>query len=138
MAQTTLERRYRRLLICYPVSHRAEYGEEMIGVLLDSTPAGQRNPALADALSLFGGGLRVRTRALLANSSDPGWREALALTTLIAPIVLAALAYHQIGWHLAFLPPNFGSLKNAGLMLIRSPSDCCDSGDWPPRPPPCP
>ena len=42
--QTPLERRYRRLLACYPVEHRRVYGEEMIGVLLASTPNGQRQP----------------------------------------------------------------------------------------------
>ena len=31
MTAPALERRYRRLLACYPAEHRRTYGEEMIG-----------------------------------------------------------------------------------------------------------
>ena len=98
MNQTQLlERRYRRLLTCYPVEHRRVYGEEMIGVLLAATPNGQRRPDLADTLSMFGGGLRVRLRGLVTGSLDPAWSNALALATLIVPVLLAVLAWQQIG-----------------------------------------
>jgi hypothetical protein len=33
-ADGALERRYRLLLSCYPRAHRAEYGDEMLGVLM--------------------------------------------------------------------------------------------------------
>jgi len=92
-----LERRYRRLLTCYPAEHRRVYGEEMIGVLLAATPEGQRRPGLADALSMFGGGLRVRLHRLVTGSLDPSWSNALALTTLIAPALIAVLAWQEIG-----------------------------------------
>jgi hypothetical protein len=119
MNEATLERRYRRLLACYPVAHRVEYADEMVGVLLASTPAGQRWPGLGDTMSLFGGGLRVRLRGLVTNSPDPGWRQALTVTTLIAPVLLAVMAWHQIGWHLAFAPSaRWGRPGNAALMLI--------------------
>ena len=39
-----LERRYRRLLVWFPAEHRREYAEEMISVLLASTPEGRRRP----------------------------------------------------------------------------------------------
>jgi hypothetical protein len=42
-----LERRYRRLLVWFPAEHRREYTEEMISVLLASTPQGRRRPRLA-------------------------------------------------------------------------------------------
>jgi hypothetical protein len=94
-----LEQRYRRLLTCYPAEHRSIYAEEMIGVLLAGAPDGQRRPGVADTLDLVGGGARVRLRALLTGAPDPGWRDALALTSLIAPVVLAALALRQnLGW----------------------------------------
>jgi hypothetical protein len=40
-----LERRYRRLLVWFPAEHRREYAEEMISVLLASTPEGRRKTA---------------------------------------------------------------------------------------------
>jgi hypothetical protein len=118
MTETTLERRYRRLLAWFPAEHRRVYGEEMIGVLIASAPDGQDRPGPGDVADLVSNGLRTRLRALLADSPDPGWRLALAVTTLIAPMLLAAMAWHQIGWHLAYLPPRLGDLKNAALMLI--------------------
>jgi hypothetical protein len=42
-----LERRYRRLLRCYPPSHRAVHQEEMLGVLLAAARPGQRTPGAA-------------------------------------------------------------------------------------------
>jgi hypothetical protein len=97
MSDAILERRYRRLLTCYPVEHRRVYGEEMIGVLIASTPNGQRRPDLADTLNMFGGGLRVRLRGLVTGAFDPAWSNALALATLIVPVLLAVLAWQQIG-----------------------------------------
>ncbi len=91
-AATILEHRYRRLLACYPAEHRRVYGEEMVGVLLASARPGQQRPGVAETLDMFGGGLRVRLRAALAGSPDPGWRRALALTTLIAPVLLATMS----------------------------------------------
>ena len=39
-----LERRYRRLLRCYPPGHRQVHQEEMLGVLLATARPGQRAP----------------------------------------------------------------------------------------------
>lgn len=86
-----LERRYRRLLTWYPAAHRGTYGEEMIGVLLASTPADQDRPSKADALDLIGGGLRTRLRQLRNGEGNPAWRDALAVFSVVAPIVL-------LGW----------------------------------------
>ena len=80
-----LERRYRRLLAWYPAEHRRTYGEEMIGVLLASAADGQRRPKFADTIDMFAGAWRVRLRSALTSVPDPGWREALAVTSLIAP-----------------------------------------------------
>jgi hypothetical protein len=78
MTETTLEHRYRRLLACYPTAHRAEYGEEMIGVLLASTPADQDRPTKADAIDLIGGGL-LRTA-----DGDAPWRNTLAVFSVMS------------------------------------------------------
>src|ERR1700691_375333 len=103
MAAAALERRYRRLLACYPARHREVYGEEMIGVLLAAAPAGRRRANLADTADLFGGGLRVRLRALMTGSPDPQWRDALALTSLIAPLLLFMLHQDLVWISLAVL-----------------------------------
>jgi hypothetical protein len=109
-----LERRYRRLLTWYPAEHRRTYGEEMVGVLLASARPGQRWPGVADAFDLFGGGTRVRLRAVLAGSPDPGWQNTLATTTLIAPILLVALVHiGAIVW-----APAYGTDGLAGLAAI--------------------
>ena len=47
-----LERRYQRLLGCYPPSHRALHREEMLGVLLDTARPGQRTPGLGQTVNL--------------------------------------------------------------------------------------
>jgi hypothetical protein len=105
LAGAGLERWYRRLLAWYPPGHRNTYGEEMIGVLLASARPGQRRPGIVDVLDLFGGGARVRLRALLTGHQDPGWKNALALASLLAPLLLVALSLRQnlywiasLGW----------------------------------------
>ena len=95
-----LERRYRRLLAWFPAEHRREYGEEMISVLLASTPAGRRRPRLADAFDLMAGGLRARLRRRGAGLSDARWPDALAVCSAALPVtLLAALAVNYL-WNL--------------------------------------
>jgi hypothetical protein len=86
-----LERRYRRLLTWFPTEHRRVYGEEMIGVLLASAPAGQSRPGRAEILDLVGGGLRARLRRVRTGEGNPAWRDALAVFSVVAPVVL-------LGW----------------------------------------
>lgn len=86
-----LERRYRRLLTWFPAEHRRVYGEEMIGVLLASAPAGQSRPGRAEILDLVGGGLRARLRRVRTGEGNPAWRDALAVFSVVAPVVL-------LGW----------------------------------------
>ena len=82
-----LERRYRRLLRCYPPTHR----EEMLGVLLAGARPGQRAPGLGQAVNLAACGLVIRVRRI------PGWlaadagQDALAVVSLIAPAVVVIL-----------------------------------------------
>jgi hypothetical protein len=87
---SALERRYRRLLAAYPPPHRQVHGEEMVGVLLASAGPRQRWPRLADAADLIAGATRIRFRALRGRAGDPAWRDALALVSVIAPMLLLA------------------------------------------------
>ena len=119
--RTRLERRYRRLLALYPKDHRREHAEEMIGVLLAAAaPDGElgmtrlagraRRGAqhMADCSDLVAGALRIRGRMALNRIRrarwftlmvrDPRWRDALAVVSVVAPLLLlvAALAEFDI------------------------------------------
>ena len=86
-----LERRYLRLLRCYPPTHREFHREEMLGVLLAAARPGQRAPGLGQAVNLAACGLVIRVRRI------PGWlaadagQDALAVVSLIAPAVVLIL-----------------------------------------------
>jgi hypothetical protein len=97
-----LERRYRALLLWYPAAHRSIYGDEMLGVLMAAASARhQSHPGPAETLNLVGSGLRARLRAI-GTGTDPAWRDALAIYSLVAPI-LATAALSQAPWFLEFL-----------------------------------
>jgi hypothetical protein len=122
MTAAPLEQRYRRLLACYPAGHRSTYEEEMLGVLLASARSGQRRPGVAETFDLVGGAGRIRLRSLAAGTPDPGWRDALALTSLIAPVLLVALALRQnLGWLAALTRHNVvpgGWLAGIAVLLV--------------------
>ena len=54
-----LERRYRRVLACYPKGFRRESEEEMVAVLLATAHEGQRRAGLAESVDLVRGALRM-------------------------------------------------------------------------------
>lgn len=55
-----LERRYRRLLACYPRTYRRENEEEILAVMLACACDGRQRPGLAVAADLVKGALRKR------------------------------------------------------------------------------
>jgi hypothetical protein len=107
-----LERRYRRLLGWYPAGHRRMYGEEMLAVLIAAAPAGRSHPSPAEAVNLAWSGLRARVRHI-GIGTDPRWRDALAVYSLVAPIVAAVAIYgdplflNSLLWR---FPPDAGPL----------------------------
>jgi hypothetical protein len=84
-----LERRYRRLLRCYPPGHRQVHREEMLGVLLATARPGQRAPGARQTVNLVACGLAIRARRALAGES---WQDALAVVSLITPAVMLIIA----------------------------------------------
>lgn len=60
--QATLERRYRRLLACYPRAFRRENEEEILAVLLACAQDGQQQPGLAASADLIKGAMRAWLR----------------------------------------------------------------------------
>ena len=94
-ADTRLEARYRRLLALYPARYRQVHEEEMLAVLMTAARPGQRKPALAEALDLVAGAVRVRCQP--ASKGEPAWRQVLAMAAaaasagLVAGLAFAAL-----------------------------------------------
>jgi hypothetical protein len=80
-----LERRYRRLLRCYPSGQR----EEMLGVLLAAARPGQRAPGARQTVNLVACGLAIRARRAVA--AGP-WQDALAVVSLIIPVLMLVIA----------------------------------------------
>jgi hypothetical protein len=99
-----MERRYRRILALYPADHRHEHGEEMIGVLLTAARDGHR-VGMADDADLIEGALRIRGRGLarrlrnprLPVVSDPRWADALAVASVVLPLLTLATAIDVLG-----------------------------------------
>jgi hypothetical protein len=80
---TSLERRGRLLLRAYPAAYRAQRGEEIIGTLLEATPAGRRSPTLRDGAALLIGGLRARVGQYRGLGAAASMRQAALLAAAI-------------------------------------------------------
>ena len=109
-----MEKRYRRLLALYPKDHRREHAEEMVGVLLAAEGDAQvRAPKpvawalrfgqhTADSADLIGGAARIRGRMVLnrirragwfsRTVRDQRWSDALAVVSVVAPLLLLVAA----------------------------------------------
>ncbi|SBT50032.1 hypothetical protein [Micromonospora auratinigra] len=84
----SLTRHYRRLLLAYPRAYRRERGEELLGLLLDTTPPGRTRPTVTGAVDLVRAGLRCRL-GRPASRTVGVWA---VLTALICGLFGAALA----------------------------------------------
>jgi hypothetical protein len=90
---SALEDRYRRLLRWYPVEHRRVHEEEMLGVLLAAAGPEQTRPSARETLDLARSGLWIRIRRAPGALAHAGWRDAAALLSVLAPLVLLAAAF---------------------------------------------
>ncbi len=113
------EKRYRRLLALYPKDHRREYAEEMVGVLLAAADgdAQVRAPKpvawalrfgqdTADCADLVAGAFRIRGRMALNRIRrarwfgwtvrDQRWSDALAVVSVVAPLLLLVAALAEV------------------------------------------
>lgn len=91
-----LERRYRRLLACYPRAFRDEHEQEILAVLMAGAGDGQRRPRPGEAADLIRSAIWMRLRPGRARSHPTVfWAVRLmylcaALKLLGAPILPAA------------------------------------------------
>jgi hypothetical protein len=81
-----LERRYRRVLACYPKAFRRESGDEILAVLLAMAAEGQRRGGLAESADLLMGAVRMHLG--LSRSPRPV-RNAVRLMCAGAVLTLA-------------------------------------------------
>jgi hypothetical protein len=100
---TPLERRYRRLLAAYPWTHRRQYEEEMLAVLLAGSAPGQRRPDLRDTVDVLAAAAWLRLRNVPHVLRTPAWSAGAAVTGLLASLALLAYAtgrsaYLVAGW----------------------------------------
>jgi hypothetical protein len=87
---TNLERHSRLLLRAYPAAYRRDRGEEIIGTLLEATPAGRSWPVPRDVRSLVLGGLRARA-ALNQRPTTAANLRIAALVGATAYLVFSAI-----------------------------------------------
>jgi hypothetical protein len=101
MAPVGLEARYRRLLRWYPPEHRAVHRDEMLGVLMSGAPQDRSRPGLAESADLLLGAVRIRVRPGRALWDRDGWRDALAVFSVAAPVL--AFSSALLAWALVDL-----------------------------------
>jgi hypothetical protein len=107
-----LERRYRRLLACYPAAFRREHEQEVISVLMAAAEKGQRWPRPAEAADLLRGAtsMRLRTRLRTSWAWEYRHRRVMVPVRVLSGIWLVALTailygYGLGGWWGALLVP---------------------------------
>jgi hypothetical protein len=107
-----LERRFRRLLACYPAAFRCEHEQEILSVLMAGAEEGQRWPRLAEVADLLRSATSVRLRTRLRTSW--AWeyrhRRVTVPVRVISGIWLVALTiilygYGHGGWWGVLLVP---------------------------------
>jgi hypothetical protein len=113
----TLERRYRRLLVFYPVPYRRLHQDEMLAVLMTAAPAGKRRPGIAETADLIWGALRVRCQPQ-RDGVGPGWRDALAVLSVIGPVIFLLISTVQYT-RMSLPPSQPGAFSAVALWLLR-------------------
>jgi hypothetical protein len=104
-----LERRYRRLLALYPADYRAEYEDEMLGVLLNSSTSERRFPQRREALDLLWTAARVRVTRGWTALGGTGWTTAMGALGVVGALLLAGKGLRPVvdayTWNLRFEIP---------------------------------
>ena len=87
-----LERRYRRLLACYPRAFRREHEQEILSVLMAGADEGQQRPRLGEAADLIRSAIWMRLRPRVPRS-QPTVLWAVRLMYVCAALRLLASRY---------------------------------------------
>ena len=107
-----LERRYRRLLACYPAAFRRDHEQEILTVLMAGAEKGQRRPRLAEAADLLRSAtqMRLQTRLRTSFAWEYRRRRVMVPVRVVSGIWLVALTailygYGRGGWWGLLLVP---------------------------------
>jgi hypothetical protein len=111
-----LERRYRRLLRCYPPAFRRAHEEEILAVLLDGARDGQRRPATLESADLLGSAVGMRVR--------PGAPRSVRTVFVAVRLMYIGAALELIT--LITILETLGNVRSQ--MLRRNPS--LSTGQW--------
>jgi hypothetical protein len=96
-----LERRARTLLRAYPADYRRDRADELIGTLLEATPAGRSFPSARDARALIAGGVRARAARNRRLTTTTNLRLALLLGLSIAlafNLLVTEIIPNRVDW----------------------------------------
>ena len=91
-----LARGYRWLLACYPTWYRRIHEDEMLAVLMADAPPGKQRPGIAVAADLLLGALRIRCQPSRTGEAEPAWRDALAVLSVIVPLIVLVTSVAQL------------------------------------------
>ncbi|MEV4415266.1 hypothetical protein [Catellatospora sp. NPDC049609] len=119
-----LERRYERLLALFPAGHRAEYGDEMLGVLLTAARPGQRFPGLRETADLVGCAVWMRLGGRGGGVADGRRAGAAAVYGLLAALAMVVFPLRDIGSELLW------SWRMWGEQLAYSPGVWASLAAW--------
>lgn len=108
---TPLERRYRRLLAAYPWSHRRQYEEEMLAVLLAGAAPDQRRPGVRDTVNVLVAAASLRLHTAPRTLATPAWSAGAAVTGLLASMALLAASVDP-------RPTRLGAILIAGWAAV--------------------
>jgi hypothetical protein len=107
-----LERRYRRLLVCYPAAFRQQHEQEILSVLMAGAEEGQRWPRLAEVADLLRSAIymRLQTRLRTSWAWEYRHRGVMVPVRVVSGIWLVALTailygYGVGGWWGLLLVP---------------------------------
>jgi hypothetical protein len=109
---SALEWRCRWLLHAYPAWYRRQRGEEMLGTLMEASPAGRRWPLPRDIRAMLIGGLRVRAGQHRRLSTPANLRLAGLLGVALA---LLWLIGNNLGTAIMFWTHVYPAATPAGL-----------------------
>ena len=95
-----LERRYRRLLVCYPAAFRQQHEQEILSVLMAGAEEGQRWPRLAEAADLLRSAIymRLQTRLQTSWAWEYRHRRVMVPVRVVIGIWLVALTAIMYGY----------------------------------------
>jgi hypothetical protein len=91
-----LARGYRWLLACYPTWYRRIHENEMLAVLMADAPPDKQRPGIAEAADLLVGALRIRCQPSRTGEAEPAWRDALAVLSVIVPLIVLVTSVAQL------------------------------------------